>query len=79
MNLLARFTPPDFAAFKTDFDAHAESRQQAGLTLLQMWRDLDGAGAVCLFEVNDRAKAQAWLDTQSGLGHPVTGQFLRTA
>lgn len=79
MQLLTRHDIPDFAAWKTGFDAHAETRAQAGLTLLQMWRSADGPGAVCLFEVADRARAQAWLDTETGLGHPITGQFLRTA
>ena len=80
MHLLADYTPSDFAAWKRDFDAEAEDRMNAGLTLLQMWRDADaGTKALCLFEVNDRGRAEAWLHKESALGAPVTARFLRTA
>ena len=80
MNLLATFSPPDYAAWKTDFDAHTEARAAAGLSLMQLWRDADDpARAVALFEVRDRARAEAWLKQQSALGHPVTTQFVKTA
>lgn len=80
MQLLTQTTVADFASFKSAFDAEAEKRMNAGLTLLQMWRDADDAGAVlCLFDVNDRAKAQAWLTAETQTGTRVTGRFLNTA
>ena len=76
MQLLTETTAPDFAAFKSDFDQDTEARMHAGLTLLQMWRSADDASTVlCLFEVNDRARAQNWLAT----ARDMTGRFLKTA
>ncbi|SEN06526.1 hypothetical protein SAMN04488003_108145 [Loktanella fryxellensis] len=79
MQLLTRTTVTDFAAFKAAFDAEAEKRSDAGLTLLQIWQDADSPGTVvCLFEVNDRARAKAWLNAEVQTGTDVTGQFLKT-
>ncbi len=80
MHLLARFDTRDYTAWKADFDKAAENRSQAGLTLLQLWRDADTPSAtVALFEVNDRDKAQAWLDKETGFGQAVTADFLKIA
>lgn len=79
MNLLLHHTPTSYDAWKRDFDAHAETRMQAGLTLLQLWRDVEGEGVTALFEVNDRKKAQAWLDREAQTAGPVAGRFMRIA
>jgi hypothetical protein len=80
MQLLATFATPDYAAWKADFDAHAEDRANSGLSLMQLWRDADDpAQAVALFDVHNRAAAQDWLKVQAALGHGVTGRFVRTA
>ncbi|MGB3408032.1 MAG: DUF3303 family protein [Jannaschia sp.] len=79
MNLLTHHTPADYDAWKQDFDANAENRMHAGLTLLQLWRDVDCGGVTALFKANDRKKAQAWLDCESQTNGPVTGRFLKTA
>ena len=79
MNLLTHHTPADYDAWKADFDAHSETRMQAGLTLMQLWRDADGTGVTALFEVNDRKKAQAWVDAENQTDGPVTARFMRTA
>ena len=80
MQLLTQMKTGDFAAFKSAFDAEAEKRMNAGLTLMQMWHDADDAGSVlCLFDVNDKARAKAWLDAERQTGSQVTGQFLKTA
>ena len=51
----------------------------AGLTLLQMWREADAQNtAICLFEVNAREKAQAWLDRETAHEGKATATFLRT-
>jgi hypothetical protein len=54
---------------QTAFDADAEARGQAGLTLLQLWRE-DAQTRWALFTVNDAAKARGWLEKEAGLGHP---------
>lgn len=79
MNLLTHHTPASYDAWKADFDAHAETRAQAGLTLMQLWRDVEGTGVTALFEVNDRGRAQKWLDAESQTEGSVTGRFMRTA
>jgi hypothetical protein len=79
MNLLTHHTPASYDAWKQDFDAHAETRRNAGLTLLQLWRNVDGNGVTALFEVNDRKKAQAWVDREDQTNGPVTARFMRTA
>jgi hypothetical protein len=80
MQLLTQTTAPDFAGFKSAFDAEAEKRMNAGLTLMQMWQDADDADTIlCLFNVNDRSKAQAWLNAEVQTGTAITGRFLKTA
>ena len=80
MNLLATFPTPDYPTWKSDFDAHTETRAAAGLTLMQLWRDADDAThAVALFDVHNRAAAQDWLKAQATLGHAITARFVKTA
>ena len=80
MHMLCHFATSGYEAWKSDFDDDAEKRRDAGLTLLQMWRGADDASAVtCLFEVNDRGRAETWLKTESALGAPADARFLRTA
>ena len=80
MNLLLHLTPaPDYDAWKRDFDSRAEDRMNAGLTLYQLWRDADGPGVTALFEVNDRKRAQAWVDAMRATDGPVDARFMRTA
>ncbi|MDO6584413.1 hypothetical protein Q4543_02680 [Salipiger sp. 1_MG-2023] len=62
------------------FDADAENRANAGLTLLQRWTESEGNATWLLFEVNDPAKAKSWLTKARSLGHaPSAAHFLRTA
>ncbi|MEM7488315.1 MAG: DUF3303 family protein [Pseudomonadota bacterium] len=79
MHLLIHLTPPDYDAWKQDFDANAEARMQAGLTLLQLWRAAGGPGVTALFEANDRGRAQAWIDRESATGPDLDARFLKTA
>lgn len=80
MHLLARFDTRDYSSWKIEFDKDTENRSQAGLTLLQLWRDADTpSAAVALFEANDRDRAQAWLDRETGFGQAVTADFLKVA
>ncbi len=80
MQLIVTFDTAGFDAWKSDFDDRAEARGQAGLTMLQMWRDADDTScAVILFEVSDRKRAEEWVRTESALHTPVAARFLRTA
>lgn len=57
-----------FDAWKAAFDADAEARRNAGLTVLQVWKDADSdTHAFFLLQVNDRDKAQAWIDRSDAL------------
>ncbi|UWQ18034.1 DUF3303 family protein [Jannaschia sp. M317] len=79
MNLLAHLAPADDDTWKRDFDATAVQRMQAGMTVLQLWRQADGPGVTALFEVNDRKKAQAWFDRETATSPAIEANFLRTA
>jgi len=62
MQLLCRHDVTDFAAWKQVFDGDDEARRNAGLTVLQIWRDADsGARVFVLYDVNVREKAEAYL------------------
>ena len=79
MNLLLHLTPSDYDGWKAAFDADYEARMSAGLTLFQLWRDVDGPGVTALFDVNDRDRAQGWLDQERATGHPIDARFMTTA
>ncbi|MBS0564933.1 MAG: hypothetical protein JSR87_10795 [Proteobacteria bacterium] len=80
MHLIVRFPPAPYPAWKADFDAHAEDRDQSGLGLLQLWRSADAPDrALALFEVHDRAAAQGWLDRQQALHGAIDADFVRPA
>ena len=79
MQLLAQTTAPDFAAWKSSFDAQAEAIADAGLSTLQIWRAADDDAVLILFEVHNRARAQSWLDSQTAFGRGMTTRFLNTA
>lgn len=77
MQLLVQTSARDLDAWKSAFDARAESIADAGLTTLQIWRGEDAAILV-LFEVHNRGRAADWLGRQVALGTPLTAQFLET-
>ena len=87
MQMIVHQQVTSFSAWKSAFDADAEARSQAGLTVLQVWKDADSdTHAFFLLDVNDRDKAQAWLDRSDALssddGKTVTSSsayFLNTA
>lgn len=73
MQLIAHYQIADYAGFRSAFDADAEDRGHAGLSLLQLWRE-DGRNAWALFQVNDAKAARAYLsggaavfDAQAGV------------
>ncbi|MES2665930.1 MAG: hypothetical protein V4712_07505 [Pseudomonadota bacterium] len=80
MQLILHLTTPSYDTWKTAFDADAENRAAAGLTMMQIWRGADDAGEVTvLFSVSDRKRAQDWLDKEAGFGRTATAHFLKTA
>ena len=80
MQLLCQIDTSDFPGWKRDFDTEATDRMEAGLTLLQMWRDADSrSGVYLLFEVGHRARAEQWLAKEQGFGGPMQAHFLETA
>ena len=80
MQMIARITPADGAAWKAEFDGQAENIAAAGLSLLQLWRSADRAGqVVLLFEVRDRKRAADWLAREAGFGRGLEAEFLDPA
>ncbi|MDQ2066156.1 hypothetical protein Q9295_07220 [Xinfangfangia sp. CPCC 101601] len=78
MQLLLDYAAADPAAWQQDFDARAEMRAAAGLSLLQIWRDEANGAVVCLFELRDRSGAEEWLKVEGELHGAGTARFLKT-
>ena len=52
----------DYAAWRPGFDAHKSSQTGAGLSNGRVYRGVDDPNdIVILFDVADKAKAQAWM------------------
>ena len=78
MQLISHYFVTNFAAWKTAFDADVEARRNAGLTTLQIWQDADSdTHAFVLQELNDRARAQAWIDRSTALSSDDKGTVTR--
>ena len=68
MQLIVHFEITNFTAWQTAFTADTEARRDAGLSVLQIWRDADSTThAFALLSVNDRAKAEAWITRSNAL------------
>jgi len=62
MHLLCRNKVKDFDYWKGGFDAERAAREQAGLTLVNLWRGADDSNEVFfLFRVDDRGKAEDFI------------------
>ncbi|MGB3242998.1 MAG: hypothetical protein WBB25_00570 [Sulfitobacter sp.] len=87
MQLICHYVVTAFGDFKSAFDADDEARRNAGLTVLQIWRDADSdTHAFVLMEVASRSRAQDWIDRSAALvsddNGTVTGAtafFIETA
>ena len=67
MQCLVRHEIDAYEPWRAAFDDDAEDRAQAGLSLLQIWREARSPGTVwLLYEVSDRDRAQIYFD---GLAH----------
>lgn len=70
MQLICRHDVDDYATWKHVYDGDREDRAAAGLRQLQIWRDADRAGRVwLLFEISDRARAEAFLKDPKAAMH----------
>ena len=78
MQMLLETSAPDYAAWKSAFDAAGEDIGAAGLSPLQIWR-AEGNAVLILMQVADRKRAQDWLAIQSGFGRGYSARFLETA
>ncbi|MBM9594802.1 hypothetical protein [Roseitranquillus sediminis] len=81
MQLLCRIETQRHGNWRAEFDGEAETRGNAGLTLLQLWREADAPDTMlALFEVNDRERAAAYLGTDASLSGTLGScTFLETA
>ena len=60
--LLCRNKVADFQQWKRSFDSHANAHHEAGLYLLDIWRNLEDRHEVFFtFEVRDLNKARAFI------------------
>lgn len=86
LQLLCRLDTTDPDALRAALSDDTEDQHNAGLSLLQLWTE-EGKGTLwCLFEANDRARAEGWLTRAAADTHGrragVTSSeahFLRTA
>lgn len=68
MQLICHFEVTAFDAWKTAFASDEEARRDAGLGVLQIWRDADSTThAFALLSVNDRSRAEAWIARSNAL------------
>ena len=86
MQLLAHLKLRDYDGWRRVFDDDAETRGNAGLTLLQLWRQTDDPNRVwMLYEVSERGMAEEYLEglgqlhAEQGGGTEAGHHFLRTA
>jgi len=82
MQLLHILDTENYDTWKSGFDTRTEQRMRAGLTLMQMWHADAPGRVICLYEANDRSKAEGWLEQAAAMHDGVkssTYHFLRTA
>ena len=61
--MLCRNRVKDFPKWKKIFDSHAKAHREAGLFLLDFWRDIEEPNNLFfLFEVKDIAKARVFIN-----------------
>ncbi|MEP1765701.1 MAG: hypothetical protein ABJJ53_03450 [Sulfitobacter sp.] len=68
MQLICHFEITNFNDWHSAFAADDEARRDAGLSVLQIWRDADSTThAFALLDVNDRKRAEAWITRSDAL------------
>ena len=68
--IIARYDIADYGQFRTEFDADAEDRGNASLSVLQIWREGENRVWV-LYQIADGKRAMAYLD---GAGQVFNGR-----
>ncbi|KAF0677357.1 DUF3303 family protein [Profundibacterium mesophilum] len=80
MQLLIQNTTNDPEAWKNVFETDREAQAAAGLSLLQMWHAEGDPNAIwLLFEVSDRDRAQAWVDSPQSALHATRAGIIDSA
>ncbi len=82
LQLLCRFEAADADSWQSAYDDDWEERSSAGLSQLQLWRGADDGSAIwALYTVNDRGKAQSWLDKTAKLSGATLAEahFVKTS
>ena len=81
MQLITHTETGGYDAWRSDFDGQAERRGRAGLSLLQIWREMDAPDTVLLlFEASDRDRAEAYLKEREQMSHGLgRATFVATA
>lgn len=68
MQMICHFEVTKFGDWQTAFNADDEARRDAGLGVLQIWRDADSTThAFALLSVNDRSRAETWITRSNAL------------
>ncbi len=68
MQMICHFEVTKFGDWQTAFNADDEARRDAGLSVLQVWRDADSTThAFALLSVNDRPRAETWITRSNAL------------
>lgn len=68
MQMICHFEVTKFDDWQTTFNAEDEARRDAGLGVLQIWRDADSTThAFALLSVNDRPRAESWITRSNAL------------
>lgn len=70
--ILVRYDVTDFPAFKVAFDADAEDRGNAGLSLLQLWRE-GGQRAWALYQSANPVRSRDYLSGAAGVFNTQAG------
>ncbi len=72
MQMIAHYKVNDYGSFKAAFDNDAEDRDNAGLSLLQLWRE-DNGNAWALYQVNNAKAARDYLQGAAGVFNSQAG------
>lgn len=74
MQLISHYHVTNYTDWKAAFDADDASRRDAGLTVLQIWKDADSdTHAFTLLDVNDRPRAEGWTKRTDALSSDDAG------
>ncbi|MFB2531101.1 hypothetical protein ACEYYA_02935 [Paracoccus sp. p3-h83] len=67
MQLIARYDIADYDRWKAAFNGQSEALGQAGLSVLQIWREDGAARVFVLYQLSDRGRAEKALAAMGDL------------